>query len=124
MDGMRNCPYCAEEIRLEAIRCPHCRSYLPATDGPQWCRDHPERRVAGVAAALGRTFGVSVAAARVVFIALTFFHFVGPLMYGALWLTIPFRPEEQSWLERALAHGRDAVSRLRDRSTVPGGPLA
>lgn len=124
MDGTRKCPYCAEEIRDEATRCPHCRSHLPVTDGPQWCRDHPDRRLAGVAAAVGRTFGVSVAAARIGFIALTFVHLLGPLAYAALWLAIPFRPDDPSWLERGLAHARDAVSRMRGHSTVPGGPLA
>jgi phage shock protein PspC (stress-responsive transcriptional regulator) len=123
MDGRRQCPYCAEDIRAEATRCPHCRSHLPAEDGRDWFRDHPERRVAGVAAALGRTLGVPVAGTRIALIALTFFHFLGPLIYGALWLAIPFRPDEPSWLERGFAHGRELARRLRDRSAVPGGPL-
>src|SRR5439155_6342259 len=45
----RKCPFCAEEIRAEAIRCPFCRSRLGASDREHWYRGHPERRVAGVA---------------------------------------------------------------------------
>lgn len=123
MDGMRQCPYCAEEIRTEATRCPHCRSHMPVADGQQWSRDHPERRVAGVAAAVARTLGVPIAGLRIALIALTFFHFVGPLLYGALWLAIPFRPDEPSWLERGLAQARELVRRFRTGSTVPGDPL-
>ena len=78
MDGHRTCPYCAEEIHAAALRCPHCRSHLPAGDAQPWRRDHPDRRVAGVAVAAAHAFGVPVASARVVFIVLTFIHFLGP----------------------------------------------
>jgi phage shock protein PspC (stress-responsive transcriptional regulator) len=124
MDETRKCPYCAEDVREEATRCPHCRSHLPASEGMPWCRDHPDRRLAGVATSVARTFGISVAAARIGFIALTFVHLLGPLTYAALWLAIPFRPDEPSWLERGLGQVRDAVGRMRSRSTVPGGPFA
>ena len=43
MDGHRTCPYCAEEIHAAALRCPHCRSHLPAGDAQPWRRDHPDR---------------------------------------------------------------------------------
>ena len=53
MTGTRRpCPFCAEEIAAEAVRCPHCRSRLVALDPSAWHREHPERKVAGVAAAL------------------------------------------------------------------------
>ena len=31
-DGRIPCPFCAEDIKIEAILCPHCRSDLRATD--------------------------------------------------------------------------------------------
>ena len=125
MDGHRTCPYCAEEILAAALRCPHCRSHLPAGDAQPWRRDHPDRRVAGVAVAAAHAFGVPVAAARVVFIVLTFIHFLGPLAYGALWLVIPFAPGEPSLFERGLRAARDLITRLFGRwPVVPGGPLA
>ena len=72
---------------------------------------------------------------------LTFIHLIGPLLYGALWLIVPFTPQGPSLLERGLARAQDWVARLRgqdrppsaangaDRSdlgagAVPGGPLA
>src|SRR5213076_2696737 len=70
-------------------------------------------------------FGVPVASARVVFIVLTFIHFLGPLAYGALWLVIPFAPGEPSLFERGLRAARDLITRLFGRwPVVPGGPLA
>ena len=81
--------------------------------------------MAGVAVAAAHAFGVPVAAARVVFIVLTFIHFLGPLAYGALWLVIPFAPGEPSLFERGLRAARDLITRLFGRwPVVPGGPLA
>jgi phage shock protein PspC (stress-responsive transcriptional regulator) len=124
-DARRRCPYCAEDIRPEAQRCPHCRSTLTALDPARWYRDRPERRIAGVAAAVAPALGVSVAAVRVVFIVLTFVHVLGPVLYGALWLVIPFTPGGSAPLERFVAWVRDVAGRFLhgDGSrAVPGDP--
>jgi phage shock protein PspC (stress-responsive transcriptional regulator) len=113
MDAARKCPYCAEEIAVEALRCPHCRSHLASVDAAPWHRDHPERRVAGVAAALSRGLGLPIVPVRIAFVVLTFFHLAGPLLYGTLWLLLPFRADEESLLERALGRAKEAVRQLR-----------
>jgi phage shock protein PspC (stress-responsive transcriptional regulator) len=122
MDESRRCPYCAEEIATEAIRCPHCRSHLGVVERGPWYRDHPERLVAGVAAAIAHGTNVPVAVVRVVFLLALFFHLLAPL-YVALWLVLPFNPGDESPLERGLEKARDLVRQLRTGS-MRGGPLA
>jgi len=114
MDEMRRCPYCDEEIRAEAIRCRHCRSRLSAFDPSAWYRDRPDRRVAGVAAAVAQALAIPVAAARFGFIVLSVFHLVGVVAYAALWLLVPFRLGEEPPFARVLGVVRRCAAELRD----------
>jgi len=91
MPETRKCPYCAEEIRAEAIRCPHCRSRVATSDRDRWYRDHPERRVAGVAAAVAHALALPIMGVRLV----------------------PFAPGDPSPLERALAAAQKWFGGLR-----------
>ncbi len=112
MEETRTCPYCGEAIRVEAVRCRYCRSRLTALDPERWHRDHADRRLAGVATAVARALAVPVGAVRVGFLVLAFFHLLGPILYGALWLVVPFRAGEDSPLTRGLARVRAVAAEL------------
>lgn len=106
---MKTCPYCAEEIQQEAVRCRYCRSRLTRLDSASWHRDHPEAKIAGVCAALARAFAVPIAAVRLAFIAFTLIFHFAPFAYIALWLAIPATPGRASHLEQCLRALLDLV---------------
>lgn len=122
---MKRCPYCAEEIRAEATRCRYCRSRLTSFETERWHRSHPEARIAGVCAALAHALALPITGLRVGFV-IGFFllpiHILVPLLYGALWLTIPKRPGGDSLLEQGLRWGLFIASRISGRPNGPSGP--
>ncbi len=121
----RPCPYCAEDIAARAIRCPHCRTRLTTFDPGAWHRDHPDRRVAGVAAAIAHATAVPVGAVRLGFAALTFVHLLGPVLYGLGWLFIPRAAGTPSPVERAFGQAETTLRRWREgEPTVPGDRAA
>lgn len=125
MTERRPCPFCAEEIAAEAARCPHCRSRLLAIDPAAWHRDHPERRLAGVATAVSRALAVPLSWTRVAFVLLTFFHLIGPMLYLALWAMIPWAPKGEPPFERGLDLARSEWERFRHGGGTPTqGPAA
>jgi phage shock protein PspC (stress-responsive transcriptional regulator) len=74
-----------------------------------------------VAAAIGHALAVPIAVVRLAFIVLTFVTHLGPVIYGALWLLIPYAPGERSRLERWLA---SALEWLGQWHTGPQEPTA
>ncbi len=87
----KRCPYCAEEIRAEAVKCRFCGSLV---DGHAltraWHRSRKGRRIAGVCAGLAREFGLSVTLLRLAFVLSTLIGGWGIIVYVVLWVVMPY----------------------------------
>lgn len=89
----RRCPYCAEAVRPEAVKCRWCGSYLSGSPLQRsWYRVREGKRIAGVCAGLALEFGVSVTLLRLAFVLATLIGGPGVVIYAVLWAVMPWRP--------------------------------
>ncbi len=81
--------------------------------GDRWSRrprrSGTDRKIAGVAGGIGRTFGVDPVLIRVAFVVLTIFGGFGLLLYVLGWLLLPADGDEVSPAEALLGRGRSAT---------------
>jgi phage shock protein PspC (stress-responsive transcriptional regulator) len=99
----KKCPYCCEEIHVEANKCRWCgSSFRPEAVSSNWERDLPGRIFLGVARRLSEKTDVHANIWRIGFIASSFIYGFGILVYFTIWALTPFRQNEPSPLESGI----------------------
>jgi phage shock protein PspC (stress-responsive transcriptional regulator) len=98
VNDTKMCPYCAETIRAEALKCRFCGSFVEPPSShlltAPWTRRRRDRVFAGVCIGLAEQFSISVTIVRLGFVLSALFSGgVAVLLYIALWLAMPLEPE-------------------------------
>lgn len=119
MSDTKLCPYCAEEVRIEAIKCKHCGSHIGERRRfvtSDWTRSSSDRMLAGVCGGLANVFGLPTAVMRLAFVLGTLTSMgTGLLVYLILWIVMPLDRPVGARAGHATAP-RSAATRAHDES--------
>lgn len=118
----KTCPYCAEEIRSEAVKCRFCGSRLDrSVIQAEWTRTERGKMIAGVCAGLAEQFDISVTVIRLAFVLASLFSAgTGILVYVILWIVMPVDDDRDDALWASDVQRTDLVSDELGEPRNPG----
>lgn len=128
MSSTKICPYCAEEVRVEAVKCKHCGSFIGErrrTPRSEWTRSSSERTLAGVCGGLAEILGLPTAVVRLAFVLGTIISSgVGIVIYVVLAIVMPLDDAASARIRKRDAQERAVAPRDPDveRELGPDDP--
>lgn len=122
-EPVKRCPFCAETIHSEAVKCRFCGSRLDrGVFARSWYRQREGKMVAGVCTGLAREFGLGVTVVRIAFVAATLLGFWAIPLYLALWVIMPMAPSASPPSRMPPSYRSDLVPGPDPEPPVPPNP--